>query len=238
VSGPTKAFLRTETGDEIECLFNPAELTISKSNTWNAGEAKGRNAPELRFQAGQPATLTMSLTFDTTREGEPVTKHTDKLLSLLKVDSSIAGADRSRNSARPPWVEFHWGSLYSFKAIVERLQLKFTYFASTGMPLRAKADISLKQWKDEEALPLQNPTSLTPSLHTVHQLLPGETLDRIAAMHYGDPARWRLIAQANNIVDPLALPVGTPLAIPEPGVRYRDGADGGTRNGNRGGRHA
>lgn len=224
MSGPIKAFLRTETREEIEFLFNPAELTISKSNTWNAaGEAKGKNAPELRFQAGQPATLAMSLTFDTTDRGTSVTEYTDKLLGLMKVDPNIAGADRSNNSARPPWVEFHWGSLYSFKAIVERLQVKFTYFASTGMPLRAKVDLSLKQWKDEEQLPLQNPTSYTPSLHTVHQLLPGETLDRVAATHYGDPTRWRLIAQANGIVDPLELPVGAALAVPEPAVRHRNG---------------
>jgi len=224
MSGPIKAFLRTETRDEIEFLFNPAELTISKSNTWNAaGEAKGTNAPELRFQAGQSATLALSVTFDTTDRGTSVTEYTDKLLRLMKVDPNIAGADRSNNSARPPWVEFHWGSLYSFKAIVERLQVKFTYFASTGMPLRAKADMTLKQWKDEEQLPLQNPTSYTPSLHTVHQLLPGETLDRVAATHYGDPTRWRLIAQANGIVDPLALPVGAALAVPEPGVRHRNG---------------
>ena len=225
MAGPTKAFLKIEGGTEtIECLFNPAELTISKSNQWQGGEAKGKNAPELRFQAGQSATLTLSLTFDTTKDGKPVTQYTDKLLGLMKVNPNLAGADRSRNSARPPWVEFHWGSLYSFKAIVERLQIKFTYFASTGMPLRAKADLSLKQWMDEEQLPLQNPTSSTPSLHTVHQLLPGETLDRVAAAHYGDPARWRLIAQANNIVDPLRLPVGATLAIPEPGVRHRNGS--------------
>ena len=50
-----KAYLLTEGGDQIKCLFNPAELTISKSNSWQGGEAKGKNAPELRFQAGQPA---------------------------------------------------------------------------------------------------------------------------------------------------------------------------------------
>lgn len=224
MSGPVKAFLQTESGDKIECMFNPAELTISKSNTWQAaGEAKGHNAPELRFQAGQSATLTLSLTFDTTRDGTAVTDHTDKLLGLMKVDPNLAGADRSRNSARPPWVEFHWGATYSFKAIVERMQIRFTYFASSGMPLRAKADLSLKQWKDDEELPLQNPTSYTPSLHGVHQVRAGETLDRIAAAHYGDPTRWRPIAEANHILDPLDLPQGAVLAIPEQGVRHRNG---------------
>jgi nucleoid-associated protein YgaU len=221
-----KAFLKIEGGDEIHCMFNPAELTISKSNTWNGGEAKGKNAPELVFQAGQSATMTMSLTFDTTRDGTAVTVHTTKLLNLMKVNPALRGADRSRNKARPPWVEFVWGPTSSFKAIVERLQIKFTYFASDGKPLRAKAEVSLKQWHDEDHLPLQNPTSSTPSLHTVHQLRPGETLDRVAARHYGDATRWRLIAEANDILDPLQLPKGGMLAIPEQGVRHRDGRNG------------
>jgi nucleoid-associated protein YgaU len=222
MSGPAKAYLKTERGDRIDCLFNPAELTISKSNSWNAGQSKGRNAPELRFQGGQSATLSLHLTFDTTRDGTDVSEHTTKLLDLMKVDANLPGADRGRNSARPPWVEFHWGKLHSFRAIVDRLQIRFTYFASDGMPLRAKVELSLKQWKDEAELPLQNPTSSTPVVHTVHTLTPGETLDRLAAEHYGDPTRWRLIAAANDVVDPLDLTAGTTLVIPESGVRRRD----------------
>lgn len=220
-SAPAKAFLKTEQGDRIDCLFNPSELTISKSNTWNASEKKGGNAPELRFQGGQSGTLTLTLTLDTTDQGTDVTEHTNKLLDLLKVDPALAGSDRQRNKARPPWVEFHWGKLHSFKAIVERLQLKFTYFASDGMPLRAKADLSLKQWKDEAERPLQNPTSHTPTLHTVHRLAHGETLDRVAAKHYADSTRWRLIAEANRVVDPLTLEPGVLLVIPELPVRRR-----------------
>jgi nucleoid-associated protein YgaU len=221
MSGPAKAYLKTERGDRIDCLFNPSELTVSKSNSWNAGQSKGRNAPELRFQGGQSATLSLNLTFDTTRDGTDVTEHTTKLLDLMKVDASLPGADRARNSARPPWVEFHWGKLHSFRAIVDKLQIRFTFFAADGMPLRAKVDVTLKQWKDEAELPLQNPTSFTPTVHTVHTLLPGETLDRLAAEHYSDPSRWRLIAEANRIVDPLDLTPGTTLIIPEPGVRHR-----------------
>ena len=221
MTGPAKAYLKTERGDRIDCLFNPSELTVSKSNSWNAGQSKGRNAPELRFQGGQSATLSLKLTFDTTREGTDVTEHTTKLLDLMKSDANLPGADRGRNSARPPWVEFHWGKLHSFKAIVERLSIKFTYFASSGMPLRAKADLALKQYKDEAELPLQNPTSHTPTLHTVHRLGFGETLDRIAAKHYADATRWRLIAEANNVVDPIALEPGMLLVIPELPVRRR-----------------
>jgi signal transduction histidine kinase len=41
--------------------------------------------------------------------------------------------------ARPPWVRFRWGDFASFKAVVEQLELTFTYFSSRGSPLRANA---------------------------------------------------------------------------------------------------
>jgi hypothetical protein len=217
---PAKAYLQTETGRRIDCLFNPAELTISKSNSWTPVKGKGRNTPQLRFQEGQSGSMTMSLTLDTTADGSDVTRHTNALLELMRVDTGLAGSDSQRNRARPPWVQFHWGDLHSFKAIVERLQIKFTYFASTGVPLRAKADLTLKQYEDEQAWGAQNPTSGTPLPHRLHHVRPGETLDRIASSHYGDPARWRLLAEANGVIDPLALRPGDTLVIPEPkGVR-------------------
>jgi nucleoid-associated protein YgaU len=219
--GLVKAELRTETNQDFKCLFNPAEITVAKSNSWNAGEAKGVNAPKLRFQGGQSATLNVTLMFDTTDEGTDVTVHTNKLLDLMTVKKELPGADAQRNSARPPWVEFRWGTFHSFKAVVERLNLRFIYFSSGGMPLRAKADLSLRQWTDEEAQPLQNPTSHASSLHSVHTLITGDTLDRIAARYYRDPTRWRLIADENGIVDPLDLPIGSPISIPDLPVRGR-----------------
>ena len=38
-SAPVKAFLKTEQGVQIDCLFNPSELTITKSATWQASAA-------------------------------------------------------------------------------------------------------------------------------------------------------------------------------------------------------
>jgi hypothetical protein len=221
MNAPVKAQIKTETGSVIECLFNPSELTITKATQWNATKGKGKNTPKLRFQQGSSGTMTLALTLDTTDSGEPVTTHTEELLNLTKVDPSVRGANSSNNSARPPWCEFHWGDFHSFKAVVENLQIKFTYFASSGTPLRAQAQLTLKQYEDVESWALQNPTSGTPRPHAVHRIVPGETLDRVAARHYGDPTRWRLIADANEILDPLELEPGTALAIPEPEVMSR-----------------
>jgi nucleoid-associated protein YgaU len=49
----------------------------------------------------------------------------------------------------------------------------------------------------------------------VHRVQPGETLDRISARYYGDPTRWRDLALANDIEDPLGLRPGSLLSVPQ-----------------------
>jgi LysM repeat protein len=214
MSSPAKAYLEPETGGRIECLFNPSELKLSKANKWEPPDATGKNAQSLRFSQGQSGKLSMTLTLDTTATGEPVTRHTGKLLKLMQVDPGLPGSDEARNKGRPPWVRFHWGDFHSFKAVVEKLDLTFTYFASNGDPLRAKASVTLTQYEDDETWPPQNPTSGTPLPHRIHQVQPGETIDRIAAQHLGDPTQWRGLAEANRLDDPLALAPGQALVIP------------------------
>ncbi len=92
--------------------------------------------------------------------------------------------------------------------------LSFTYFSSTGVPLRATAQLLLQQYDKSDAFGPQNPTSGTPSPHRVHRVQPGETLDRISAKYYGDSTRWRELANTNGIEDPLAVRPGTLLSIP------------------------
>ncbi|HZA24507.1 MAG TPA: hypothetical protein VFA32_18235, partial [Dehalococcoidia bacterium] len=43
----------------------------------------------------------------------------------------------------------------------------------------------------------------------------GERLDQIAFRYLGDPAMWRSIAQRNNFQDPMRMPPGLRLQIPE-----------------------
>lgn len=214
MAAPVKAFLVTEFGIPIPCLFNPNEIKIGRQNQWNPQDSPGGDVPKLEFVKSVSGTMSLTLMFDTTDLGIPVLVHTTALLQLMERSPALLTFGASRNSSRPPWVVFHWGTLASFKMVVTKLDITFTYFGMDGTPLRAKAVLQLKQFEAEMLSTLQNPTSFTPELQTVHRVQAGETLDRIAAKHYGDPARWRQIAAANDIIDPLGMEAGTDLVIP------------------------
>lgn len=209
-----KAFLMTEDNQQIPCLFNPSDLALSQSNSWQAVPMPGKGVQVLRYQGASSGTLSLTLFFDTTDTGNAVTTYTSKLVGLMDVDSSLPGTDEATNNARPPWVTFNWGDFHSFKAVITSLSLTFDYFSSSGTPLRARANMTLTQYQEDGAFGPQNPTSGTPRPHRVHRVQPGETLDRISAVHLGDATKWRMVAEANGIEDPLALRPGSLLAIP------------------------
>ena len=210
-----KAYLEIEgSADRIPCLFNPSELQLSRRNAWAADSRPGKGVPTLRYAGASSGHLQLDLFFDTTHDGQAVTKHTGRILQLMDVNAELPGSDQQSNNVRPPWVIFHWGDLHSFKAVVQDLELSFTYFASNGVPLRARMQLNLRQYAPSMAFGPQNPTSGTPRPHRVHRVQPGETLDRISAQYYGDATRWRALAVANGIEDPLALRAGALLSIP------------------------
>jgi LysM repeat protein len=210
-----KAFLEIEGGERVPCLFNPESISVGRRNNWSGNPMPGKGVPTLRYSGADSGWMRMELMFDTTDVGTAVTKYTGKILALMDVDTSIAGTDETSNNARPPTVTFHWGDLHSFTSVVTDLGMTFTYFSSAGVPLRAMMQLELRQFEPSNAFGPQNPTSGTPKPHRVHRVQPGETLDRISAKYYGDSTRWRALAAANGIEDPLGLRPGSLLSVPK-----------------------
>ncbi|MCG2783892.1 MAG: peptidoglycan-binding protein [Anaerolineae bacterium] len=206
---------------EIECQFNPAELTISKEAAWEGEKSPSFTSPWLQFAGGEAATYSLSLFFDSySYESAPnvpdpkdVRELTNQLLQL-----TLRGAGRSMfvvPFSNPPMVTFIWGKITLFMAVVEKVEITYTMFSPDGLPIRAKADVSFKQqdfWDD--IIPAQNPTSRTDSRKT-RRVHAGQRLDQIAFEEYGDARYWRLLAESNGMDDPFELVDGQLLVIPQ-----------------------
>mgnify|MGYP005844377809 CR=1 FL=1 len=200
------------TNEEVRCMFNPHEYTLSKRNAWEKKPVKGKNVPRVTFQQGGPQTLTLTLHFDTLADGADVRDFTDPLWKMMMVDESSQNP-RSGKSFPPP-VAFRWGKL-NFEAVITNLNQKFTLFLDDGTPVRCTVDITLEQLIDVDDYAPQQPSMRGGPgwIEQVVTAVAGDRLDNIAAAAKGAADTWRQVAEANNIDNPLNIKPGQRLRL-------------------------
>jgi hypothetical protein len=204
---------------EVSVLFNPNAYAIVKPVTWSvpaASSGSGQtdrsvNAPTLVFGGGGSRQLTLELLFDVT---EPISDVpvadvrtlTNAIVALTRIESK---------QGRPPVCEVSWGTApvnsdFPFTGVVTNLTQRFTLFRNTGEPVRANLTVVMSEFLDPE----QDQRQTDPEL-TTRVVRRGDTVQSLAADVYGDPALWRVIAEANNLDDPRRPIIGRTLSLPK-----------------------
>lgn len=192
-------------GLPVIVLFNPGEYSLEQSNQYVSTVLPGLSSPITHFISGNARTLTMDLHFDTYTyyNGEDVRKYTQQIAGLLDINAELHA---------PPICQFSWGRL-NFRAVIEKVNQKFTMFLETGVPVRAVLNVTFKEYKtfDEQIVNM----SLHSSDKTKHVVLKqGDSLWHIADREYGSPDMWRYIASANKIDNPRRVELGRALVLP------------------------
>jgi Contractile injection system tube protein/LysM domain len=204
-------------GPAIECAFNPQSYTVSKTNVWNFKPTTGTDVPTGEFGGGLPRRTQLSLLLDVSLLGpdESVKDRTNELLKMMETGGGGGGG-----GAAPPFVTFRWGSVDLPKSVPVSLTIQYVLFHPNGEPIRATVELELAQAGESGTASGsgtsagQNPTTRAQRGLRVHQVRDGDSLPAIAYDAYGDPTRWRPIAEANGIDNPLHLRRGTELTIP------------------------
>lgn len=208
-------------------LYNPQSYTSQRSVKYSRKEVPGSDTPVLQFQTGSGETLNFELFFDTVSAGEEVggdqtikddfKKNREKLFSSKSID--VRKYTRrifdltlvNEDVHRPPRLWIEWGSLQYLGYLASCTQ-NFTKFNSSGQPVRAVLNCQfVESWEaeDEGKKSLNSPD--TTKFRTVQQ---GDSLWAMAHKAYGSADQWRLIADANGIVNPRTLRSGEMLALP------------------------
>jgi hypothetical protein len=217
--GYVKAKLAIEGGEEIQALFNPTEFTITKGNNWTFDPIKGTSLPKGKFGGGKPREMQVNLLLDQTlpNGGRTVKQITDSLFKMMEVPS---GAGGGAANAVPPLVTFQWGEMIPFKAACTSLTVAFQLFKPNGTPIRADVKLALTQAETASSASSNspgkkgNPTTRSAGGLGMHVVQDGDTLQSIAHRTYGDPNRWRTVAEANGIDNPFTLRRGKALDLP------------------------
>lgn len=225
------AFLVEATGARVSCLLNPASLEVRRlaglrPRTGISGPltGRGRSDDPILATGGGHTELHMDLLFDVTlAPGAPddVRALTGPLSALAENALALDGVPRV------PQLRFVWGKAWNVPAVVAAASERLEEFSPGGAPRRSWLRLCLWRVSELARSPRASSTSEadrgaaeasgpapagTPERRVV--VAAGDRLDEIAARHYGDPARWRQIARANDLADPLALVAGAVLVLP------------------------
>ncbi len=185
---------------EVPVLYYPSQYTQEKDATYPNVEDLGK-ANRIQFSGRKPETLSMNLFFDTYNTGEDVRIHTNKITNLMEYDSK---------GNPPPVLMIVWGKM-NFTCVLEHVSKTFTMFLQDGVPVRATLDCRFKEYRDESA-PQASPTSEGQT--KTQTVKSGDSLSSMASEAYGDPSKWRDIAEKNDISNPRVLDSGKEITIP------------------------
>lgn len=198
--------------ESISFFLNPTSVQVKRAVKVETVETTSNHTKETRVANSEPVGLSFGkLVFDTYEERTSVRKkYIDKLEKLLVYYEKT----HSPHVVQFVWGEFNkstWDASYTF--YVKSMDVTYTMFLPSGLPVRAEVALELVQtWSledQQEEHPLQSPDHA--KVRTVRR---GDTLQGLAAAEYDDHREWRRIAAANGLSDPMALEPGMKLLVP------------------------
>ena len=226
-------FVVESTGERLGCLLNPESLQVNR----NAGVRRRRTATgllagagisddPLLYAGGGETNLVLDLLFDIGVAGSTI--QTTDVRDLTKPLWDLAESSTASAGASPPVVRFLWGKSWNMPGVVTAVAERLEQFTPDGAPTRSWLRMRFVRVNESAAADASTPQAaplLSPGgtdTESVHQVVgggsdapgSGERLEDIAFLYYGDPSEWRLIAEANDIVDPSSVAPGTVLRIP------------------------
>ncbi len=212
---------------KIYAMYNPETYVQERGVKYSEMSPLSSDMPSAQFVHGMSETLQMELFFDTywvgglvggTMLDKALLFGTSMLPAPLKLDvrdytSKIYDLMLINASKHvPPLLKIEWSSL-QFEGHLVNCQQKFTMFNQFGTPVRAVLNVTFKQYvppgKIAKLKPNESPD--TEKYRTVHQ---GDALWSFSEKEYGLSTRWRVIADANGIVNPRSLDSGRMIKLP------------------------
>ena len=205
VAGPTVVF---NPQDAFSVPFNPTDYSTEKRSQYSETAIPGLGSPVIQYGHGDAQTLSIELMLDTyttpgARKEDVRAKYISKLESFLAIDGELHA---------PPPCKVVWGSL-EFVGVLESLRKNYILFTQDGIPVRARATLSWKEYRSVDMQIMETPR-FSPDRRKRHLLQEGDSLWQLAYEYYGDVSCWKLIAETNDIDNPLALNNGEEIIIP------------------------
>ncbi|MCC8029308.1 MAG: hypothetical protein LIO75_05890 [Lachnospiraceae bacterium] len=222
--GLTKAklIIEKETGSKtIDVLFNPSEYQLTDGAFYSEKKIPGLDGPIIQYISGSATELSVNLFLDTyVPASSSLISSAASLIGMGSQSTDVSEITREIAAAtsidgslhRPPMVTFQWGSL-NFEGIVTKVNHTYTMFTESGMPVRAKVNLTFKSVISPSDEKRKSPFE-SPDRTKYRTIREGIQLWDLAYAEYGDPGMWKVIARENGIQNPLDVSPGQVIRLP------------------------
>ena len=194
--------------------YNPSDYKEIFEGNWKGSLQPATQGPVPQWQGVTPQKVTVKILLDEFAVPPPVMplQLVVRQLKQMVLPTALSLGD---GSATAPMVMFMWGdNIILDQAYIRSVKVTYQRFF-LGNPVRAEADVELSQIPFPTPLGATNPTSGGVATRKTRTLVAGDSLPSIAFQEYKDPNKWRALAEANGIDDPMRVKMGTVIAVPD-----------------------
>ena len=191
--------------DSVSFTFNPSSYRITSTPHYKDVRHLADDTLKKEFLGGVSRTLSVELLFDSFSDRDLFSESQAKGVSNItmgvenqlrpitdKIKKLEMAAHVAGEQHKPPQVIFSW---------------------MEGKPIRAKASLTISEIKDPKVASKQSPFE-SPDRTKTRVVVMGMSLWSIAWDEYNDCEKWRVIAKANNIMNPMDIHPGQVIRIP------------------------
>lgn len=206
---------------QIAVYINPEQYTHSYRILYNDTQAQGSAAGSPEYNKTPADVVTFQLVFDGTgvvpsslpgiipylQDG--ISKQIDEFLQLA--------FDYDGDIHSPNFIQLSWGTLI-FNCRLSTLKIAYTLFKPDGTPLRAKADVTFVEYRNEQEIAKEE-NKLSPDLTRVVTVRAGDTLPLLCYGIYGSSLYYTEVARVNGMSGFRGLIPGEKILFPPLGDR-------------------
>lgn len=207
--------------NKFSALINPATYKVSYRYEFDASQAPGTSAANLKFNRILPQDFNFDFLFDATGVVKDMS-----VLSLgfanpfdkpATVTDQIEGFKQKiinyqSDQHRPYYLKIHWGELL-FKGVLKQMDIEYKVFAPDGKPIRAVAKCQFYGSVDDSTRSLLE-NRQSPDITHERIFKTTDRIDRMSEAIYEKDIHYIHVAEVNGLDGFRHIPPGSKLFFP------------------------
>jgi len=197
-----------KTGKSFTAMINPTIYGRKKGVSYNENVAlDSNNSPAYKTYGDE--NLDLEFILDTTGV-VPLTAGKNLPNLIKQLESTVYTYVGS--SHQPPYIKIAWGTL-SFQGRASNIEVEYTLFSPSGLPLRAKVKLQVKLFISQKTQELEK-TKNSPDLSHLITVKSGDTLPGLCMRVYDSTIYCMEVARINKLTGIRNLEPGMELLFP------------------------